>query len=347
NQLDLCGTSGLAVHYLSQKRGLDILLDHPNSDPKRVAVTGLSGGGWQTIFISALDSRVTLSNPVAGYSSFITRAEYQSDLGDSEQTPSDLATVADYSLLTAMLAPHPTLLTNNAEDQCCFKASHAQPPLIAAATPIFDLYGQTAWFRTHVNHDPGTHNFEKDNRQQLYKMFGDYFYGGLQPVFVTIDPDKLRAYQLTTDEVLEALGEFASKYDNSPDNYFAKLRKSHGANDSHLPDLVVVLSQHFRDETLPGLENTKISSGAQDVQLKDIAICDVYPTDHRAPEFSAVEIPCEDELKTAEELNVPLPEDNLDFHQLAVRVTNSLTEPAASNKPATAEKLVAGHSDWD
>jgi dienelactone hydrolase len=347
NQLDLCGTSGLAVHYLSQKRGLDILLDHPNADSKRVAVTGLSGGGWQTIFISALDPRVTLSNPVAGYSSFITRAEYQSDLGDSEQTPSDLATVADYSLLTAMLAPHPTLLTNNAEDQCCFKASHAQPPLIAAATPIFDLYGQTAWFRTHVNHDPGTHNFEKDNRQQLYKMFGDYFYGGLQPVFVTIDRDKLKAYGLTVSKVLKELGEFASTYDNSPDNYFAKLRRSPGAGEGHPPDLVVVLSQHFRGESVEALENKTILTGAQDVYLKDVAICRTVPVEHRDAEFSAVEIPCEDELKTAEELNVPLPEGNLDFHQLAVRVMNSLTEPAASNQPAAAEKLVAGHSDWD
>ncbi|HUG19731.1 MAG TPA: acetylxylan esterase, partial [Planctomycetaceae bacterium] len=347
NQLDLCGTSGLAVHYLSQKRGLDILLAHPNADSKRVAVTGLSGGGWQTIFISALDPRVTLSNPVAGYSSFITRAEYQSDLGDSEQTPSDLATVADYSLLTAMLAPHPTLLTNNAEDQCCFKASHAQPPLIAAATPIFELYGQTAWFRTHVNHDPGTHNFEKDNRQQLYKMFGDYFYGGLQPVFVSIDPNKLRAYGLTEKQVIEALGEFAAKYDNSPDNYFAKLRKTAGADDSTPPDLVVVLSQHFRGETLESLEDKSIPTGKQAIRLKDIAICRTVAVENRDPEFSAVEIPCEDELKTAEELNVPLPEGNLDFHQLAVRVMNLPTDATASNPPATAEKLVAGHSDWD
>jgi hypothetical protein len=74
NQLDLVGTNGVALHYLSQKRGLDILLAHPNADPSRVAVTGLSGGGWQTILISSLDPRVTIAAPVAGYSSFVTRA---------------------------------------------------------------------------------------------------------------------------------------------------------------------------------------------------------------------------------------------------------------------------------
>ena len=91
---------------------------------------GLSGGGWQTIFISSLDTRVTLTNPVAGYSGFRTRVRHLKDLGDSEQTPCDLATVADYTTLTAMMAPRPTLLTYNGKDNCCFEAGYALPPLL-------------------------------------------------------------------------------------------------------------------------------------------------------------------------------------------------------------------------
>ena len=176
NQLDLCGTSGLAPFYLSMSRGLDVLLAHEHADPNRVAVAGLSGGGWQTIFISSLDERVTLSDPVAGYSSFRTRARFPSDLGDSEQTPVDLAAAADYAQLTAMRAPRPTLLTFNLKDQCCFASPHALPPLMDAALPIFKLYDRAESLRWHVNEDPGTHNFEKDNRQALYRMFQDFFY---------------------------------------------------------------------------------------------------------------------------------------------------------------------------
>ena len=44
--LDLCGVSGVAVFYLAMKRGLDVLLSHPNCDPDRVAMTGLSGVIW-------------------------------------------------------------------------------------------------------------------------------------------------------------------------------------------------------------------------------------------------------------------------------------------------------------
>jgi len=84
NQLDLCGVSGLAPFYLAVSRGLDILLALPYADPQRVAVSGLSGGGWQTIIISSLDPRVTIAAPVAGYSSFVTRAQFpEPDLGDS------------------------------------------------------------------------------------------------------------------------------------------------------------------------------------------------------------------------------------------------------------------------
>ncbi|MEK6236867.1 MAG: acetylxylan esterase, partial [Planctomycetales bacterium] len=165
NQLDLCGTSGLAPFFLAMSRGIDVLLAHENADPKRVAVAGLSGGGWQTIVISSLDPRVTLCNPVAGYSSFTTRSHHHSDLGDSEQTPSDLAAVADYVHLTALLAPRPVLLTFNARDNCCFASSHALPPLINAARPVYHLLGKRANIRAHVNYDPGNHNFGQENRQ--------------------------------------------------------------------------------------------------------------------------------------------------------------------------------------
>jgi len=178
NQLDLCGTSGLAPFYLSLARGLDVLLAHPQAAPRRVAVTGYSGGGWQSIFISALDPRVTLANPVAGYSSFRTRIRHLKDLGDPEQTPCDLATLADYTHLTALMAPRATLLTYNAKDDCCFEAGYALAPLLEAGQPVFRLLGQETALRSHINYDPGTHNYERDNREAFYRMVGDFFYAG-------------------------------------------------------------------------------------------------------------------------------------------------------------------------
>jgi hypothetical protein len=203
NQLDLCGASGLAPFYLSMSRGLDLLLAHPHADPKRVAVSGLSGGGWQTIFISSLDPRVTLANPVAGYSSFRIRLrDHYKDLGDSEQTPCDMATLADYTHLTALRAPRPTLLTYNAKDECCFEAGYALPPLLAAARPVYKLFGQEKALRSHVNHVPGTHNYERENREQFYRMVGDFFYPGEK---------KYSPVELPCDKELKSAAELAVK----------------------------------------------------------------------------------------------------------------------------------------
>jgi hypothetical protein len=178
NQLDLCGTSGVAPFYLLMSHALDVLLALPNADPARVAVTGLSGGGWQTIVISALDPRVTLAVPVAGYSALRTRARNPTDLGDAEQTPSDLATAGEYAAMTALLAPRPALLIYNRKDDCCFASDHALQPLLDAAAPVYELFGKRESLRAHVNDDPGTHNYEKDNREAFYKMVGDHFYAG-------------------------------------------------------------------------------------------------------------------------------------------------------------------------
>lgn len=187
NELDLCGESGLAPFYLTMSRGLDLLLALPNADPSRVGVSGLSGGGWQTIWLSALDTRVTLCNPVAGYTSLPMRAIHPGDMGDAEQMPNDFGTLADYTHLTALLAGRHTLLTYNSKDDCCFQSAYALQPLLDAAQPAFRLNGQPLRLRWHINHTPGTHNDEIDNRQAFYRLIGDSFYPGDS----TFDPKEI------------------------------------------------------------------------------------------------------------------------------------------------------------
>lgn len=236
NAIDLCGSGGIATHYLAMGRAVDLLLELPGADPGRVGLAGLSGGGWQTIFYSALDTRITLSNPVAGYSSFLTRIDYLSDLGDPEQTPCDLATEADYTHLTALLAPRPALLTFNQKDNCCFAAPHAMPPLVGAAAPIYSLFGRGENLRLHVNSSPGDHNFGIDNRQALYRMIGGHW----------------------------------------------------------------------------------------------------FPDD---PDYNPAEIPSEDEVKTADELDVPLPEGTLDLRTLALSLAESLPNPVDGSEDDLRAKL--------
>ncbi|MVM30353.1 acetylxylan esterase [Spirosoma sp. HMF4905] len=58
------------IQVVNGMRSLDWLLTLKNADPKRVAISGGSGGGSQTMLLTALDDRIILSVPVVMLSSY-------------------------------------------------------------------------------------------------------------------------------------------------------------------------------------------------------------------------------------------------------------------------------------
>jgi dienelactone hydrolase len=174
-QLDLVGANSLGYFYLVMRRGLDYLESLPNTDAKRIGVTGLSGGGWQTTVLSALDERVGVMVEVAGIGSMETNLARPTDTQEVEETATDLLNDFDYPFLVAMRAPRPTLLVHNEQDDCCFLAPLVKPYVYEQIRPFFKLYGAEDSFRWHENVDPGTHNYQLDNRRQAYEFFSEFF----------------------------------------------------------------------------------------------------------------------------------------------------------------------------
>ena len=74
-----------------------------------------------------------------------------------------------------MRAPRPTLLTYNAKDTCCYVASRALPPLLDAAAPVYKLWDASGNLTTHINEDPGDHNYGLDNRLAFYRALNESF----------------------------------------------------------------------------------------------------------------------------------------------------------------------------
>ena len=186
--LDLVGAHELGFFYLAMRKGLDYLYEHPGVDRERIGMTGLSGGGWQTIVLSALDERVRASAPVAGFNGMAAKAVARAygDTGDPEQSAADLFESVDYPHLAALVAPRPLLLAYNAEDDCCFRAGMVKPVVEQPARKVYELYGKGDDLLWHENRDPGTHNYQLDNREQAYRFFGRVF---RVPAMLTDSPE--------------------------------------------------------------------------------------------------------------------------------------------------------------
>ena len=177
SQLDLVGMNGVGLFYLAMRRGLDYLAANPNVDPDRLGVTGLSGGGWQTITLSSLDPRVLVSIPVAGYVNLQGRLErLPEEPGDLEQNPTDFLVGQDYTTLTAMRAPRPTLLIYNAEDDCCFRAPLVRPYVFDPVVPFFRLYGKADAFQFYQSTLISAHNYALEDQAQAFAFFIKHFH---------------------------------------------------------------------------------------------------------------------------------------------------------------------------
>jgi dienelactone hydrolase len=205
--IDLCGKSGLALFYLALRGAVDTVLSHPHADSERLAVTGLSGGGWQTIVLSALDERVRACAPNAGYIGLRERVINARDIGDLEQNPVDLVRIADYTHLTAMLIPRPALLIYNRFDDCCFAAGRARSSVYAPVQRLYHRFAPQVEFSYHENLDPGTHNYGLNNREAFYGFVNRCFVAPEQRVSreIPCDAELLSFEELKIGEAAEGL----------------------------------------------------------------------------------------------------------------------------------------------
>ena len=178
NQIDLTGTSGIAAFFLAQKRLVDIALQHPNADPDRLGVDGAFGrrladdlpqlarSPGEARDVRGRILQLCHSDTISGDGSRRFRANARGS-----------GRYADYTHLSAMVAPNPLQIANNARDNCCFRADYAQAPLMVAVRPIWEMYGDSARLRSHVNFDAG-HNYGLENREALYRFLAEFFHAG-------------------------------------------------------------------------------------------------------------------------------------------------------------------------
>ena len=163
-------------------RALDYLLSRPEIDAKRIGCCGHSGGGTQTMFLCALEPRISAAIVVEGNSENLAGPNYQPPgaYADAEQNLiGSLAIPVDRGDLLCAFAPKPLLVCYTPIDT----GTTYSPTYVEGTTEVFDEI--SAVYRASGAHDkvalfasPLPHDYDYFNRQATYQWFGKWLQGG-------------------------------------------------------------------------------------------------------------------------------------------------------------------------
>lgn len=157
----LWGFGPFGMQLWNAIRALDFVESLDDVDPKRIGVSGASGGGTQTFTLAAVDDRVAFDAPVSMVSAIYAGGDF------CENAPG-MRLHANNMEIAAMMAPKPMLLVAATGDWTKNTMTEEFP----AIRKIYELYGKPENIDAVIFDAP--HNFAKPAREAVYKFFGKH-----------------------------------------------------------------------------------------------------------------------------------------------------------------------------
>ena len=177
------------MQALNGIRILDWMIKRKDVDKSRVGVNGGSGGGTQTVLLTALDDRYTAANPVVSLSSW-----FDGGCPCESGMPIQLSGGGTCNAeIAAMFAPKPMMLVSDGGDWTSTTPELEYPYL----QRIYGFYGKTENI-SNIHLPKERHDFGPNKRNAVYDFFIKTFKldaSKLDESKVTIETeDKLRFY---------------------------------------------------------------------------------------------------------------------------------------------------------
>src|SRR4051794_28121349 len=152
---------------------LEYLLSRPEVDPKRVGMTGASGGGYNTWVTAALDDRIAAAVPVVGTSDFAEQIRVCRPLdwyhaAEHCHFVPGLIRYANNHELLGMAAPKPILIIAAARDESFPLAGIRE--VAAYGRALYESYRADGKIGLMVDESEG-HGYQRAKREAAYGWF--------------------------------------------------------------------------------------------------------------------------------------------------------------------------------
>ncbi|WZO96001.1 acetylxylan esterase [Isosphaeraceae bacterium EP7] len=188
------GVPLIGLQVYDNRRAIDYLISRPEVDATKLAITGASGGGNQSLYAGALDERITAVVPVCGVGTYEAYTETACCV--CEVLPGGLAYATTGDLL-AMVAPRPLLVINASKDAIQFSPGEAKKSLDYARERFTQLGVPEKV--AHVVVDSG-HDYNQAMREAMYGWLERWLHGKgdgspvPEPAIVLEEVETLRCY---------------------------------------------------------------------------------------------------------------------------------------------------------
>jgi dienelactone hydrolase len=204
------GYTPAGVECLNGMRGIDYLISRADVDPKRIAVTGISGGGAATFWIAAADERVKVAVPVSGMADLPSYVPNRVINGHCDCMFLYNTFQWPWTRIAALVAPRPLLFINSDHDRIF--PMDANQRVINRLEQVYSLHGAGDFVDSVVS--IGGHAYRQDIRQAVYRFINihlkndpsvvndseaDLVTGPRNNQLHPIEPDRLRVFPDDSD----------------------------------------------------------------------------------------------------------------------------------------------------